>query len=185
MNLIRLDPIRWPYSLGQLRQDEPTYSFSAYPSKAEFAYFDVYYFEDVVTLLQPPGFDPETHWLQQQPPAEVDGVLTQQWRTVAYTEEELATRYRTTHLPRWVEFGEAVTSNPAIAQIYEQAPRILAHSLTGGLLQAVNTSDPRTFASAWGKARTMGLVSAELLAGVQALAVAHDLPAEFIQGLST
>jgi hypothetical protein len=185
MNLIRLDPVRWPYSLGQLRQDEPSYSFSANPSKAEFAYFDVYYFEDVVTLLQPPGFDPETHWLQQRPPIEVNGVLTQQWALIAYTDEELEARYKAAHPPRWVDFTNAVLANPAVAALYDAAPSLLCHGLTGGLLQTVNASDSRTFVNVWGMARSAGLVSTELLNGVQALAAAHDLPEEFMQGLGT
>jgi hypothetical protein len=44
--------------------------------------------------------------------------------------------------------------------------------------------DQRVFLSAWSAAQSLGLVSQELVAGVQTLAVAHDLPAEFVEGLA-
>jgi hypothetical protein len=180
MNLIRLNPTRWPYSLQQLREDEPGRSFSASPRASELAYFQVF----AVQPQAQPAYDPDLQKVMEVMPVLVAGQWQQQWEVVALTEEEQAELYRATHPPRWVEFGEAVTSDLEIAQLYETAPRILAHSLTGGLLQAVNTSDPRTFASAWGKARAAGLVSAQLLAAVQAMAAAHDLPAEFVEGLA-
>jgi hypothetical protein len=43
--------------------------------------------------------------------------------------------------------------------------------------------DSRVFLGAWQSATALGLVPAELVAGIQALAVACDLPAEFIAGL--
>jgi hypothetical protein len=82
-----------------------------------------------------------------------------------------------------VEFAEALTSNPAVAELYEYAPRVLAHSLTGGLLQAVNQQDSRTFAAAWNKARAALLVPPPLEQAILALAVAHDLPQEFVEAL--
>jgi hypothetical protein len=180
MNWIRTSPTRWPYDLSRLRADEPERSFSYAPSVAELAHFGVF----LVVPTEQPEHDPNLQRVIQIAPAQIDGQWRQQWQVVELSEAEIQAIYQATHTPRWVEFGEAVTSDPEIAQLYETAPRILAHSLTGGLLQAVNTSDPRIFASAWGKARAAGLVSAELLAAVQALAVAHDLPAEFVEGLA-
>jgi hypothetical protein len=116
-------------------------------------------------------------------PVLVAGQWQQQWEVVALTEEEQQERYRATHPPRWVEFAEAVTSNPAIAELYENAPRVLAHSITGGLLQAVNQQDPRTFAAAWNKARAALLVQPPLEQAIRALAEAHDLPQEFVAAL--
>jgi hypothetical protein len=138
----------------------------------------------LVVPTEQPEHDPSLQKVVEIAPGQIDGQWRQQWQVIELSEAEIQAIYQATHPPRWVEFGEAVASDPEIAQLYETAPRILAHSLTGGLLQAVNTSDPRTFASAWGKARAAGLVSAELLAAVQALAVAHDLPAEFVEGLA-
>jgi len=179
MNLIRLNPTRWPYSLQQLREDEPGRSFSAAPRAHELAYFQVF---AVQPTAQPaPNLDLQK--VVEVMPVLVAGVWQQRWEVVDLTEQEQAERYRATHPPRWVEFAEAVTSNPAVAELYEQAPRVLAHSITGGLLQAVNQQDPRTFAAAWNKARAALLVQPPLEQAILALAVAHDLPEEFVAAL--
>jgi hypothetical protein len=39
------------------------------------------------------------------------------------------------------------------------------------------------FLGSWQQAKSLGLIPPELVAGVQALAVAFDLPADFIGGL--
>lgn len=43
-----------------------------------------------VALTPVPQHDSETHTLIELPPVEIDGVVTQQWATRPYTEEELA-----------------------------------------------------------------------------------------------
>jgi hypothetical protein len=52
-----------------------------------------------------------------------------------------------------------------------------------GLGQAAN-GDSRVFLQAWQSAKALGLVPAELVQGIQMLATAHDLPPEFVGGLS-
>jgi hypothetical protein len=84
----------------------------------------------------------------------------------------------------WVEFGQAVLASAELGQLYEAAPRLLAHGLTAGLLQAVNQTDSRPFAAAWGMARGLGLISDELLAGVLSMAAGFDLPTEFTAALT-
>ena len=180
MNLIRLNPTRWPYSLQQLREDEPGRSFSAAPRASELAYFQVF---AVQPTAQPEEYDRDLQKVLEVMPLLVAGQWQQQWEVVEMSEEEQAARYRATHPPRWVEFAEAVTSDPAVAELYENAPRVLAHNLTGGLLQAVNQRDPRTFAAAWNKARAALLVPPTLEQAILALAVAHDLPQEFVAAL--
>ena len=179
MNLIRLNPTRWPYSLQQLREDEPGRSFSAAPRAHELAYFQVF----AVQPTAQPAFDADLQKVVEVMPVLVAGQWQQQWEVVALTEEEQVERYRATHPPRWVEFAEAVSSDPEIAQLYEAAPRILAHSLTGGLLQVVNQGDARSFASAWNRARAALLVPPPLEQAIHSLAVAHDLPEEFVAAL--
>ena len=178
-NLIRVFPFKWPYSLQQLREDEPRYSFSSAPSEWEYAYFGVF----KVQPTTEPEFDPDLEKIIEVIPELVNNQWQQQWEVVDLTEQERAARYRATHPPRWVEFAEAVTSDPAVAELYENAPRVLAHNLTGGLLQAVNQRDPRTFATAWNKARAALLVPPPLEQAILALAVAHDLPEEFVAAL--
>jgi hypothetical protein len=182
-DLVRLNPLRWPYSLGQLREGEPTKSFSPSPSKAEYAHFDVYYFEDVVTLVEPPPVDPATHRLVQRPPAEVDGVLTQQWELVELSEAEQEAYYRANNPPRWIEFWAALPADvdALLAAARAASPR-LEHGLSVGLGQAAQ-GDSRVFLGSWQQAKSLGLIPPELVAGVQALAVAFDLPAEFVGGL--
>lgn len=184
-NLIRLNPIQWPYSLMQLKEDEPSYSFSLSPSKEELAYFDVYHFEDVVTLVNPPEYDPASHKLEQKKPVEINGILTQQWELIELTEFEKESYYHSTHPPRWIEFGSTLMNNELINDLLTSSFAVspsLTMALTLGLSKAAD-GDSRVFLGAWQSARSLGLVSAELVASTQAAAVAHDLPAEFVEEL--
>ena len=179
MNLIRLNPTKWPYSLQQLREDEPGRSISVAPRSHELAFFDVF----VVQPSAQPPFDADLQKVVEVMPILVAEQWQQQWEVVEMSKEEKAARYRLTHPPRWVEFANAVTSDPTVAELYENAPRLLAHSLTGGLLQAVNQRDPRPFAAAWNKAKAALLVPPPLEQAILALAVAHDLPEDFVATL--
>ena len=183
-DLIRLNPICWPYSLAQLRIDEPSRSFSSNPSKAEYAYYDVYYFEDVVALVEPPSANPATHRLEQRPPVEADGVLTQQWELVELTEAEREAYYRATHPPRWIEFNNALPAevDQLLTAAQAASPR-LALALGVGLGKAAD-GDSRVFLHAWQACRGIGLISPELVAGLQMLATQFALPAEFVAGLA-
>ena len=58
----------------------------------------------------------------------------------------------------------------------------LAMGLAVGLGKAAD-GDSSVFLDAWGKAVAGGLVPADLIAQVQALACAYDLPGGFIAGL--
>jgi len=180
--MIRLDPIRWPYSLAQLRNDEPSRSFSVAPSDAELAHYDVFR----VQLLEQPEYDPATHKVVEVQPVEVDGQWVQQWELVELTPEESEAYYRATHPPRWVEFGNAVLAdagiNALLATALQQAPA-LALALSVGLGKAAD-GDSRVFVTAWSTACALGLVSDDLISATQLLAAAHDLPAEFIAALA-
>jgi hypothetical protein len=180
MNLIRLNPTRWPYSLQQLREDEPGRSFSASPRAIELAYFQVF----VVQPTAQPAFDPDMQKVVEVMPLLVAGQWQQQWEVVALTEEEQVERYRATHPPRWIEFWAALPPEVDTLLTAAQAasPR-LALSLGVGLGKAAD-GDSRVFIGAWQSAQLLGLVSAELIAGVQQLAIAHDLPTEFVEGLA-
>jgi hypothetical protein len=87
--------------------------------------------------------------------------------------------------PRWVEFGAAVQSNPAINQLLgaalQQAPA-LGLGLGVGLGKAAD-GDARVFLSSWSMALALNLISPELLAAVEALAEQFDLPADFVEAL--
>lgn len=183
MTMIRVldGQVNWPYSLNQLCIDEPTKSFSSSPSDAELAVFGVY-------RVQPqaqPSYDPATHRVVEVQPVEQDGAWQQRWELEELTPEEAEAYYRATHPPRWQAFGGAVWSlaevNALLATALTAAPA-LAMALPVGLGQAAQ-GDQATFVNAWQAARAAGLVADELVQSLQALAVAHDLPAEFVAAL--
>jgi len=179
MTLIRLDPFRWPYSVAQLRVDEPTKSFSLAPSTAELAHYGCY---RVLPQAQP-EFDPAVERVQEVTPIEVDGQWLQQWELVPLTEAEQEAYYRANNPPRWIEFWAALPDE--VDELLNTAGAVkkrLEHGLSVGLGQAAQ-GDSRVFLSAWQQAKALGLIPPELVAGVQGLAVAFDLPAEFVGGL--
>ena len=182
-DLIRLDPFRWPYSVQQLRLDEPSRSISVAPRAEELAHYGVFRFNEVVALVEPPPVDPATHRLEQVRPVEIDGVLTQQWELIELTPEEQEAYFRANNPPRWIEFWAALPDE--VDELLEAAgavKRRLEHGLSVGLGQAAQ-GDSRVFLGSWQQAKSLGLIPPELVAGVQELAVAFDLPADFIGGL--
>lgn len=183
-NLVRLKDgvVIWPYSLGQLRLDEPSQSFSWAPSDAELAYYNCYR----VQPSTPPVVDPSVERVVQVQPTESDGVWSQQWNVIALTPEEQAAYQAQEHPPRWLEFGQVVQSSPEInallGQALQNAPA-LAMALSVGLGKAAD-GDARVFSGAWSAAMAAGLITPELVMLTQDIATAHDLPAEFIAGLA-
>lgn len=184
MSMIRtLDGlILWPYSLAQLRADEPQRSFSSSPSDRELAVFGVYR----VQATAQPEYDPAAERVAEVQPIEQDGQWLQRWEVVELTEAEAAAYYRATHPPRWLEFGDAVQSLAEINALLGaalQAVPALAMALSVGLGKAAD-GDDRVFLRAWAAAKTLGLADAALVQELQMLATAHDLPADFVAGLA-
>ena len=173
--------VSWPYSLSQLRADEPSRSFSSSPSDAELAEYGVFR----VHPQEQPSYDPATHRVVEVQPVEQDGAWQQAWEVVELTPEEAEAYYRATHPPRWQAFGAAVwvmaEVNQLLATALQSAPA-LAMALPVGLGQAAQ-GDQRTFVHAWQSARAAGLVADELVTALQTLGVAHDLPVEFVAAL--
>jgi len=179
MTLIRLDPFRWPYSVAQLRLDEPSRSISVSPRAEELAHYGVFR----VTPQAQPEFDPAVERVQEVAPVEADGQWLQQWEAIELTPEEQEAVYRAHNPPRWIEFWAALPDE--VDELLEAAgavKRRLEHGLSVGLGQAAQ-GDSRVFLGSWQQAKALGLIPPELVAGVQELAVAFDLPAEFIGGL--
>ena len=172
----------WPYSLNQLRADEPSRSFSNRPSAAELAHYGVYRVEP----SDPPTADPAVEKVTQAAPIEIDGKWTQQWELVPLTPEEQAAYRAATHPPRWLEFGQVVQASPEINALLGKAlidAPALAMALSVGLGKAPD-GDSRIFLAAWRSALGLGLINDELITLMQGAAQAHDLPAEFIAGLA-
>ena len=183
-NLVRIidGVVEWPYSLGQLRLDEPAQSFSWAPSDAELAYYGVFRVEP----SDPPVADPAVEKVIQAQPAEIDGKWTQQWELVPLTPEEQAAYHSATHPPRWLEFGQVVQSEPRINALLGKAlidAPALAMALSVGLGKAAD-GDSRIFLAAWNSALGLGLINAELITLMQDAAQTHDLPAAFVTGLA-
>lgn len=171
----------WPYSLSQLRADEPSRSFSISPSDAELAEYGVFR----VQAQPQPEYDPATHRVAEVVPALVDGSWQQQWELVPLTPEEAEAHYRATHPPQWIAFGNAVTAlaeiNTMLAAALQSVPA-LAMALSVGLGKAAD-GDSRVFLAAWQAGRAGGLIPVALVAQIQQLATQHDLPPEFVAGL--
>lgn len=171
----------WHYSLGQLRSDEPSRSFSSSPSDRELAEFGVYRVQPTAQ----PSYDPAEQKVVEVHPIGADGQWQQAWEVVALTPEEAEAYYRATHPPRWQGFGSAVWSlaevNALLTTALQAAPA-LAMALPVGLGQAAQ-GDQQTFVNAWQAARAAGLVADSLVQALQGLAVQYDLPAAFVAAL--
>jgi hypothetical protein len=179
---IRLRPTgpQWPYSAAQLRADEPRLSVSSNPHPAELASYAALDPPILLIAYAPtpqPEHDPALLQAVEIAPVQVNGAWQQAWDLVAIP--PIAPR------PRWVEFGAAVQASPAINTLLgaalQQAPA-LGLGLGVGLGKAAD-GDARVFLSSWSMARTLDLVSAELLAAVKAMAEQFDLPADFVEAL--
>jgi hypothetical protein len=149
------------------------------PSERELAHYDVF---RVVAQPQP-SYDPATHRVIEAQPVESDGQWLQQWELVELTEAEQEAVYRANNPPRWIEFWAALPDE--VDELLNTAGAVkkrLEHGLSVGLGQAAQ-GDSRVFLGSWQQAKALGLIPPELVAGVQALALAFDLPPEFIGGL--
>jgi hypothetical protein len=178
-DLIRLDPFRWPYSVAQLRLDEPSRSISVSPRAEELAHYGVFR----VVPQEQPEFDPAVERVQEVAPIETDGQWLQQWDVIELTPEERESYFRANNPPRWIEFWSALPDE--VDELLEAAGAVkkrLEHGLSVGLGQAAQ-GDSRVFLGSWQQAKSLGLIPPELVAGVQGLADEYDLPAQFVQGL--
>lgn len=170
----------WPYSLGKLRADEPQRSFSSNPSNWELSVFGVF---RVLPTAQP-EIDPAVERVVEAVPALVDGQWQQQWAVEELSDAEKEAYYRATHPPQWIAFSDAL---PADVNALLAQAQTIDHRLYLGLgvgLGKAADGDARVFLGAWQKARGAGLIPLEMIEQIQALAVAHDLPAEFVAGLA-
>ena len=184
MNLLNLTTSDYPSSLWQVRQSNPNVSFSNNATDedlAPFGYVNVH-------PTAPPIYDQRTERIEEATPEpDADGTYRQQWTIRLATADEIAA-YDAANppQPQWTAFGSVVMEQAEIKALLNQAIAIgespLAMGLAVGLGRAAD-GDSSVFLDAWGKAVAGGLVPAELIAQVQALAGAYDLPAEFIAGL--
>lgn len=75
---------KYPYSIGQLRKDNPQVSFPRNPGDAVLAYYNVFF----VAPSPQPSFAKMTQRIEETAPQLVDGAWEQSWAVVALTVEE-------------------------------------------------------------------------------------------------
>ncbi len=80
----------FPYSIGDLRRDNPNVSFPAVPSEELLARWNVFPVIDDPT----PDYDPATQNCNQKPPSLRNGKWVREWEVVDATDEEIAARKR-------------------------------------------------------------------------------------------
>jgi len=78
----------FPYSIGDLRRDNPNTSFPRNPSDAVLADWNVF----PVVEQSPPNYNPADENLTQLNPTLVDGEWLQTWQVTAASAEEIAER---------------------------------------------------------------------------------------------
>lgn len=79
---------KYPYSIGELRRDNPQVSFPRNPSESLLADYGVF----PVTPTERPDVDPRTERLAEGTPVLIDGQWTQVWDVVALSADEIAAR---------------------------------------------------------------------------------------------
>jgi hypothetical protein len=105
----------FPYSIGNLRRDNPNVSFPRNPSDALLASYDVF---PVVTQA-PPEHDPARQNLNQATPTLVDGQWLQTWQVTDASAEEIAERQRAA--ADYLAFWDALMTSSVYGSIREQS----------------------------------------------------------------
>ena len=120
----------YPYSIGNLRRDNPNTSFPKNPPEKLLAEWDVY---PVATEPQP-AFNTRTERLEQIAPKLIDGVWTIRWAVLSLSQEQIqdiqenlaanARDIRTAKLAAsdWTQLADAPV-DPAPWAVYRQALR--------------------------------------------------------------
>lgn len=76
---------KYPYSFGQLKQDNPQTSFPTIPSTDLLEFYGVY----EVAQANQPTYDAATHRIEEGTPALIGGAWTQTWNVIALTADEV------------------------------------------------------------------------------------------------
>ena len=107
------------------------------------------------------------------------------WVDGAYVIEQLPPPPPPPVVPQWVDFSSAIMAEPAVNQmlgaVLQAAPGLYGGLVVG--LQQASEGDSRVFINSWTAAKTMTLISDDLIEAVQALGTEYDLPESFITAL--
>lgn len=179
MNLIDTTSGEYPRSMWQLRRDYPNVSFPAEPTDADLAPFG----HALVRVTPQPSHHPRNERVQEVAPVLADGVWRQQWQVVAATAEEVAAwDAANAPPPDWARFKATLMADTAVNSALGAALPMVPSAvlaLPAALMSVSQGGDPGDFYGAWNAIRGAGLVSADLLASIGALAVSCNLPPDF------
>ncbi len=120
--------IQYPYTIGQLRKDNPNTSFPAYISADTLAAYGVYAVQEVPA----PEVDPLTQRHEQTNPVQVDGKWTQTWRVLQLPGDQATVNVRAKRNQLladsdWTQLADSIVNKSAWAT-YRQALRSLPQS---------------------------------------------------------
>lgn len=82
--------VKFPYTMGQFRKDNPNTSFPAYITEGILANYSVY----PIVEVTPPVVDPLTQRHEQTTPVQVDGKWTQVWQVIQLPADNAAANVR-------------------------------------------------------------------------------------------
>ena len=122
VKLTNNQPSKFPYTLADLRRDNPDTSFPADVTNETLASFDIY----PVTATPAPEFDSKTHRVRQSVES-IDGAWTQVWHLQELPEQQASANVRAERNRRladcdWTQLSDAPGDTGAWAT-YRQALR--------------------------------------------------------------
>lgn len=187
------DSVKWPYTLQQLRVDEPQISISLLPNEAELsalASLDspilVYVPKPVPPPVAPSDYNDDLERVEETHPVLEGGTWIQSWKVVPLTAEEKKAIFLQKHPPRWELFGLALLGDSKQLEemniIIERDPKLFLGMGLGLLRAAENKAF--VFLKTWEKARRAGLVSDGFTETMQTLGKRCNLPESFIEALA-
>ena len=115
--------VQFPYTIGQLRKDNPNTSFPTYIAEATLANYSVY----PIVEVTPPVVDPLTKRHEQTTPTQIDGKWTQVWRVANLPEDQASANVRAERNRRildsdWTQLSDSPANKQAWAN-YRQLLR--------------------------------------------------------------
>lgn len=183
MNYINLATKEYPYSLWQLRRDNPNVSFPATPTEDDIIPFGCRF----VHPIPQPAFDPRTQQVIELPPEpDQGGAYQQRWQVVAASAEQIAAwDQANAPQPNWGAFKTAVMSHPAVNQSLADALALAPAAATAlaPTLLACERGEMADFATAWAAVMSVAPLPVAAMGEMVALATANHLPAPFVQAL--
>jgi hypothetical protein len=163
----------FPYSIGNLRRDNPNVSFPRNPSDALLASYDVF----PVVSQEPPSHDPITENLGQINPTLVNGEWLQAWEVTPASAEEIFERQRAA--ADYLAFWDALMTSSVYGSIREQSMESLPmNTLATEFIALIGDAK----AGRANEAAIQASISAILLVGTFSEEQLQELGAAFVAG---